>query len=87
MKKKKVKKDITIDLDKILIILLEKEPMKIGVVRIVGEEWGRGGGGIPDSRWLVITVTKNCVVPTEESTQEDGLEKQDTFLLKGVTLG
>ena len=30
MKKKKVKKDITIDLDKILIILLEKEPVKIG---------------------------------------------------------
>ena len=60
--------------------------MKIGCEDF-GWGVGKGQGGVPDSKWLVITVTKIYVALTEESTQENGLQKWIAFLLKRVILG
>lgn len=55
-------------------------------VRILGGEWGRGREVSQiASGWLPLSP--ETVVLTEESAQENGLQKWGAFLLKTVILG
>lgn len=55
-------------------------------VRILGGEWRRGREVSQiASGWL--SLSPKTVALTEESTQENGLQKWGTFLLKRVMLG
>lgn len=56
---KNKKEEVTFDWDKNLVILLDKESMKIGCEDF-GWGVGKGQGAAPDGKWLITTVTKTC---------------------------